>query len=76
MTTLEIVQMINEETWVLAGIVFMACMFSQAFFSYMRYKHQKVICPIDVVLSRLDSHGCAECAKSSDRCSCPSPKED
>lgn len=76
MDIMQIIALVNKETWIACLGVFMACVTMQSIFTYVRIKHQKVICPIDLALSRFESHGCSKCASVSEKCICPPQEEE
>ena len=52
-------------------MAFAMCLTSQISFAFYRYRRGQVICPVDVVVNRLNKHGCLLCAKTKDECDCP-----
>lgn len=59
---------------IIGFMAFCICLISQVSFAFYRYFKKGVICPVDIVVNRLNKHGCLLCAKTKDECDCP-PKE-
>ena len=55
---------------IIGSIAFLLCVTSQVSFAFYRYYKKEVICPVDVIVNRINKHGCLVCAKTSDECLC------
>lgn len=56
---------------IIGFMTFCFCLTSQISFAFYRYFKKDVICPVDVVVNRLNKHGCLVCAKEHEECCCP-----
>lgn len=64
----------TDAALLIGALAFLMCLASQSMFAFYRYRKNKVICPVDVLVNRLNKHGCLLCAKTKDSCDCP-PEE-